>query len=362
MKLRDVAKILPALWKNRITLHLEGPPGCGKTDWARNQAPKIIAASTGAKEFGFKEVHLTSYEAPDVRGFLMPVTNSDGELVGKFTRPTMAPDKDAPEEGVILCDEYSQSEHDIQKATAPALLDGKMGDYQLPPGWQIMTAGNRMTDRAGVVKTLSHIENRRCVVSVEVDTKDWAVDYAQPHGIHPLLIAGAMFLPSVLTEPQPREGGPYCTLRSYTRLCKFAQDYVGAPELIGGALKEDALVMEVASGMIGASAAARMLGFLSIAGEVPTYAQVIKAPDICAKIPAGRLDVLYATTQMVLSNAKAEHANELFTFSTHLPKEFQPGMLADLIVKIGPKLVTNPLFAGWIAQPGNAALVQAARG
>src|ERR1017187_9537942 len=161
MRILDLIKVAPDMYKAGGTVHLVGPPGGGKTSVIGNEIRAILSAQYG-EEFGFHISIAPTLDAPDYKGFLIPSKDADGTATSFFTRSPELPSKKylaAHPRGIYLVDELSSAEMLTQKALAPVLLEKRFGNECLPDGWQVWAASNRMSDRAGVVRQPSHVRN-----------------------------------------------------------------------------------------------------------------------------------------------------------------------------------------------------------
>src|ERR1700754_676626 len=170
----QIPRLIGAFYGSGRTVYLRGQPGCGKTDLVHDGARQITAAyremNVENPELAVYELHLASMSEVDIRGYLIP--NDNGEAT--FTRPVFANFVAKHPRGILFLDEFAQAPHEVQKAVAPLLLNGTIGEYKLPPEWMVVAAGNREDDNAGVNNMLSHVIKRISIVDVEPpEVDDW---------------------------------------------------------------------------------------------------------------------------------------------------------------------------------------------
>ena len=87
--------------------------------------------------------------------------------------------------------------------TYDEVLDRKLGDYELPPGWAMVAAGNRSTDRAIVNAMSTALKNRFTHLNYEVNNEDWC-EWALTHNIAIEVLGFIRFRPMLLNEFEQR--------------------------------------------------------------------------------------------------------------------------------------------------------------
>jgi hypothetical protein len=363
MRVLDLVKLAPALYESGDTIHLIGPPGCGKSAVIQHEITEILSQKYGEK-FGFHDSLAPTLDAPDYKGFLLPIKNPDGTAGSAFTRSPELPSREyleAHPRGIYLVDELSSAEMLTQKALAPVLLSKRFGNETLPAGWQVWAASNRMSDRAGVVRQPSHVRNRVREIPLENDALSWAV-WAEKVGIHPLIIAWAKSHPTIaFVNEVPATDKPFSTARSIARAANLlqvglARDSDG--KLIDMELPNDELTMMGVMGDIGEGAAADMFGFLKVYDKLPTLDE-IEADPKKAKCPSD-LSAGWAAGQMCIHYAKPTNIDKLWQYTERLPREVQVSMAKSLLERSGSVLLNSPSLVKWIH--ANKALITSSTG
>jgi hypothetical protein len=322
------------------TLFISGP-GLGKSSIVQ-QATEELSVELG-RPVGCKPFFLTTVEPPDVRGFGLPDKDSEGNRIMTFTLPPWAVRKGEPEVGILFLDELGQASHDVQKPAAELLLNRRVGSYSLPPGWIVVAASNRESDRSGVQRELAFITNRRMVIKIEPNLDAW-VHWAETKDIHPLAIAFARTKPGIVfADTIPEKPGPFCTPRSLVMLSQL----IG--ELDMGTFTE------AACGLIGEGAAGEFVAFLRVAEQLPKFEDIVANPSGC-EVPK-RADASYAAMQMIAHRVDDKSAKAAFTYLKRMGKEFQVAGLRGTFHRC-PQMVRTPDFAAWLRD--NKELVMAA--
>lgn len=357
MRIMDLAKVVVPLYESGTALHLIGPPGIGKSDVARHTLTAVLAAHFN-EPFGFHDVLLPTVDAPDVRGFLVPTKLADGTPSSFYTRSGIMPSKEYLKEyprGIMFLDERNSADMLTQKATAPVILEKRFGDERLPEGWWIVSASNRVSDRAGASKALSMMTNRERAIEIQSDVQSWSI-WAEEKGIHPMLVAFAKARPGVVfPDSVPKEDGPFCTARSFTSAARLLAlvagvDANGNPNM---QINCDSLTSQLVQGDIGEAATAELMAHIKLGDQLPTIEEIESDPTN-AKCPTA-LSAAYAAAQMCLHFAKAGNIDKIWTYAQRLPREIQVSTAQSMVSRGGGILLNSPAMTAWIGK--NQALI-----
>lgn len=338
-------------------MHLIGPPGCGKTTIAVHDFPRMLSEHYGEK-FGVWEEVVTTLDAPDVRGFLVPSKDAEGRGISYFTRPGILPSDEylkAHPRGIYVLDERSQGQLLTQTSLGPVVLDKKFGtEHRLPPGWRVVSTSNRLSDKSAVIRPPMHLINREVTIEVGFDI-DSSAHWWEARGMHPMGVAFAKAHPGIFVSEVPAEPKPYCTPRSYTMGWDYLKHVAGTDENGHPNMKivTDHISQEFVSGYIGEGAATEQFAFLKVADDLPTIEEILKDPKK-AKAP-DRLDAAYAGVQLCLHHADAKNVDIIWEWTERLPLELQTSAAKSMLEKSGGKLLNSPNLGKWIAK--NRALV-----
>lgn len=320
----------------RFSVELEAGPGIGKSEGTAQLRERIMKRMS-LEGFGFKPFFLSTLEQPDVRGFGLPTKDTDGSPIMTFTKAPWMPRVGDPTHGIIFLDEFRQAAHDVQKPAAELLLNGRVGDSQLPITWMVVAASNREKDRSGVQRELAFISNRRMLISIEPNLDAWVQWAEQPkNDIHWAAVAYAKHSPGdVFRDTVPEQSGPFCTPRSL----------VQASYLIGHL--QDKLLTEAVIGLLGKGVGSKFVAFLRVAESLPSYEEIVKAPMKAPVPDADRPDAQFATMQMIAHRATADTAAPAFDYLQRMPREFQVAGLQSVLRKT-PEVVQSKTFTAWL--------------
>jgi len=171
-------------YETKTPIFIWGGTGIGKSDTIKQTARELAEKekldftenTQDSKAFGFLDIRISQLEPSDLRG--LPVQDLKSGTT-KWLIPSWLP-QDEKSKGLIFFDELNLSPPSIQAVAYQLILDRRIGDYELPKGWVIVSAGNRIEDKCSVFEMSSALCNRFLHAtlrspSVEDWTK-WAVE------------------------------------------------------------------------------------------------------------------------------------------------------------------------------------------
>lgn len=312
-----------------IPVFIHGSPGIGKS---------YIVADI-AKKYGLElvDVRLSQMDPVDLRG--VPAIRDEQTV---WMSPVFFP-KDRDSRGILFLDELNSAPPSVQAAIYQLVLNRKMGEYELPKGWRIICAGNRISDRGVVFRLPTPLANRMVHLSIEARFEDFKL-FAIRQGIHPFVIGFLGFRPDLLTsEPISEDDSnpAFATPRSYHMLSDVLK-----------ASKDAALNPSIVYGLIGYGAGIEFLTYVKVYEKLPDVQAIYRGeyPPVDKSEPA----MLYAlvSAMVELYRGSEEAAGHLFAFAQLLPVEFGVMLIKDAIVK-DPSIAESADFDSWIARYGD---------
>jgi len=185
-----------------------GPPGTGKSSLVQQFAAEVGLPCVSL---------LGSQLAPeDLIGVPQIV---DGK--SRFCPPSLIA-RDEPY--CLFLDELNACSHEVQKSFYSLIHERRVGDYVLPAGSIVIGAGNRAQDSAIVKPMSSALMNRMVHVHLQVSSQDWLA-WAEPSGLHPLVLDYVRLRPDHLWTQPPKHEEPFSTPRSWHMLSDALQEY-----------------------------------------------------------------------------------------------------------------------------------------
>src|SRR3954453_15235575 len=115
--------------RHRATM-LWGPRGVGKSS--------IVRQVAGHFDVPLVDLRLTTIEPVDIRGAIY----ADDVLAKTvWLPPEFLPSPDQ-HDGILFLDELTAADQRLQISAYSLILDRRVGNYELPDGWQVIAAGN----------------------------------------------------------------------------------------------------------------------------------------------------------------------------------------------------------------------------
>lgn len=337
-----IVDLVPAFYHSKRVPLFRGRPGIAKTAMVR-EAAAFIARKLG-EYVAVRELHLASLSEVDVRGYLVPYTAADGTQHSRFTKPEFWSTVEQHPRGILFLDEFPQATHEVQKAVAPLILEGRIGEYILPPGWSVMLAGNGLEDNAGANTLLSHIVNRVTLIDVTAPAvDDWVVWATNSQELPPELIAFAKIRPEAVFDTKIPEvaDAAYCTPRSLHALGKIALHYPGGIRQ----MVDETAGLAIMQGAIGVGAAGELAALIRTAINLPTFEEVCAAPG---KTPVpSKPDETYAMVMLCAVRASMETIDPVMEYLMRFKPNFAVTGIISL-VKRNRSFAQSKLMHKWI--------------
>ena len=319
---------IETLLESNTPLFIHGSPGIGKSyivaDVAQKNALELI------------DIRLSQMDPVDLRG--VPSIKDDQTV---WMPPVFFP-KDKDSKGILFLDELNSAPPSVQAAIYQLVLNRKMGEYELPPAWRIVCAGNRMSDRGVVFRLPSPLVNRMVHLHVEAHFDDFKL-FAIKEQLHYFVIGFLSFRPDLLSsEPVIDDdvNPAFATPRSY--------------HMLSNILKTTSQINQIAPliyGTIGYGCGIEFISYVKVYEQLPDVARIYEGEyPTLAHEPA----LLYALVSALVEYYKSDiisHKEHLFAFSELLPTEFGVMLIKDVIVK-DATLAEHSAFDVWLQKYG----------
>ena len=312
-----------------------GGPGIGKSE-----IPEQVAREMGVPLIDFRA---NLFDPVDVRG--IPYIKQLKETGKRFTSwavPDVFPIAERDGERGILCiDDLPIAPPATQNAFLQLLLNRRIGDYKLPDGWQIVCAGNRLTDSAAVYQMPSPVRNRLAHYELEPTLDDWCT-WAYQNNIEPDVISFIQYRPNLLSAFDADQYA-FPTPRAWSMVSR---------KIKRSNTDEERLFFGVSS-LVGDGPAGEFIAFREIANKLPDIDQLIKDPSLYKKDDNPAL--LYALSTAVATRAEDALMENIMKLNKKLPVEFQVILIKGCLAK-DRQLKSHNDVRKWIVDNANVVL------
>ena len=307
---------------------LWGGGGIGKSSIWKQVAEQL--------ELGRIDLRVNLLEPVDFRG--IPYVQNG---ISRWAPPEFFPrvERDGPR-GLLVLDELPNAPKATQAACYQLILDKRCGDYELPPGWIPVAAGNRMSDRGGTFEMPAPLKNRFAHYEVEPLIDDWVV-WARLNGIHAMIIAFLRFRPNLLYLFDP-DNIAFPTPRTWEMLSRRLQAAPAQTEYYA------------IQSLVGPGAAGEFLTFKKTFNSMPDLDNLIAYPNK-AHVPVDDPASMYAIATALAFRATKKNIDSVLIYATRMPPEFQVMLVKDAVTR-NKELASTREFAEWATKNANVIL------
>lgn len=310
---------------------LWGPPGIGKS--------QIIAQVATRHAAPMIDIRLSQMEPTDLRGIPFRIDNRV-----EWAVPSMLPDAERHGPyGILFLDEITSAPPSVSAAAYQLILDRRLGDYEVPPGWAIFAAGNRQGDRGVTYAMPAPLANRFSHFEVESNIDDW-VSWAYANNIDERLIGFLRFKPELLFDFNPAHNPvAFPSPRSWEFAHRTLQKFGDNPDLL----------LPTLQACVGPAAGLELHAFIENLDNMPDLDAILRGEPV----PVPReVDLQYAVASALVgrairakgtAEAKETHGH-ILDYANRFPlKEMGIMLVSDMHRAIGQSLFSVPQFANW---------------
>ena len=310
---------------------LWGPPGVGKS--------QMVAQIGAAHAVPVIDIRLSQMEPSDLRGIPFRV---DARV--EWAVPAILPDAERHgENGILFLDEITSAPPSVSAAAYQLILDRRLGEYRVPPGWAIFAAGNRQGDRGVTYAMPAPLANRFSHFEVETHLDDW-VAWAYANAIDERIIGFLRFRPELLFDFDPAHNPvAFPSPRSWEFAHRALQKFTGHPSLLQGTLQA----------CVGPAAGVELNAFVNSLDHMPDLDAIIAGSEVA--VPK-EIDLQYAVAAALVGRAiRARNAPDaatvignILTYARRFPqREMGVMLVSDLHRATGDLLFQVPEFTDW---------------
>ena len=230
-----VQPIVERAMQAKRPIFLWGAPGIGKSELVEG----IVNNMPGDNLM--IDMRLALMEPTDLRGypFRNPETNQM-EWAPAADLPTME-QAELYDTIVLFLDELNSAPPSVQAAAYQLILNGRIGQYELPKNVRIVAARNPETDRGVTYRMPAPLANRFRHINMEVNFEDWSI-WATDNKVHQDVIGYLTYSKADLFDFDPKTSSQsFATPRSWNFVSEIlatagfetAPDYEQKVEIAG---------------------------------------------------------------------------------------------------------------------------------
>jgi len=281
--------------KKRRGLFIWGAPGIAKSS--------VVEQVCDELNFKLIDIRLTQMEPTDLRGIPVPFQSKagDGKAYVQWAVPDLLPKRDAGSRVCSLKDELSGHEYDgaiilldelpnaapsVQAGSYQLVLDGALGEYNVPDNVVVIAAGNRETDKGATFKMPTPLQNRFTHIEMRVDFEDFQT-YALGASFHSAVVGYLSAFKHELFQFEATSASRgFPTPRSWESVSDILRGDPNIPEMVQ---------MALIAGAVGDGIAVKFLEYRRNAANLPAASDVLEGKVTDLKKGAD-ISLMYALT------------------------------------------------------------------
>ncbi len=278
-------QVIRSAFDTKTPMFLWGTMGIGKSTLIREQSKKIAedlklefleGVTNGKDSFSLIDVRISQLEPADLRG--LPKMDNNETI---WCPPNWLP-KDKDSHGILFFDELNLAPPSIQASAYQLILDRRLGDYVLPDGWIVISAGNTSDDKANIFELSAPLSNRFIHAQLKVPNKEEWGNWALANGIDTSIVSFIDWKPSYLYKfDKKNKDKAFATPRTWEYVSRLTK---------GRNLKEEDKEILIASA-VGEGIAIEFMSFLKLQKKI-NLDQILNNPQSVEKIT--EIDLKYA--------------------------------------------------------------------
>lgn len=304
--LKQVAPLIPQLWKAGIVPFLHSSPAQGKSSLAKQLAEQY--------KLKVIDLRLTELDSTDLSG-LPYFNNGKAEFMPFNTFPLQ--DTPIPENytgWLILLDEFNSAPQAVQAAAYKLVLDRQVGQHKLHDKVAMIACGNLETDNAIVNPMSSALISRFAHFDINLNVDDW-LEWASKAGIDYRITSYLSYRKDNLYTFKPDATSPYASPRTWEMVSK----------VIKGNEEPSTLLV---SSLIGDGIANEFIQYTKLYLDLPTLQEILDNPTGVKM--SDDLSTQWATMSMVTYSITVDNHDKLSVFLRRFSSELQYCALREI--------------------------------
>lgn len=304
--LKQVAPLIPKLWKAGIVPFLHSSPAQGKSSLSKQLA----------EQFKLKviDLRLTELDSTDLSG-LPYFNNGKAEFMPFNTFPLQdTPVPEGYEGWLIILDEFNSANQAVMAAAYKLVLDRMVGQHTLHDKVAMIACGNLESDNAIVNPMSTALISRFAHFNIDINVDDW-LEWASKAGIDYRITSYINFKKSNLYTFKPDATEPYASPRTWQMVSKVIKD-------------SDEVSTLLVSSLIGDGVANEFVQYTKLYHKLPTIKDILDNPK-GIEIP-NDLATTWAVMSMVTHSITVDNQAKLTVFLRRLSSELQYCALREI--------------------------------
>jgi hypothetical protein len=356
MNLQEITDTVVEVWEMnpKLAVHLEGPPGCGKT---------YVSTITIPQRLGIHHEAICMFrpslrDPTDVGGLPMRSTittfNEDGSEnteavtdhlpIKAWVRLNEATRRHG--RGLLVIDELNQSTPMMFNALNGIILDHHAGEFVLDPRISKIATGNRQQDKAASNRMPGHTSGRMMILEVE-SSLDGFIEHCHKMGWPLWLQAFLKFRPVYVNAYDPnKRSNP--TERTWELLV------TSVPETMPKHRYRSA-----AMGLVGETATGELMSFKDMWYTLPDPHKVLADPDNHPVPATKNLSQLYAIATALSHIVDRNTMAAFVKYTERMPKDFFIMAMSDA-KRLHPEVTQTQAYRDWLLKHGSVLIGQGA--
>ena len=309
-----------------LTPYFTSSPGIGKSaicaDVAKRGKLKLI------------DLRLAQCTPEDLQGFPMREGNK-----AVFTPFSIFPLENDPipqgyDGWMLLLDELSSANKQVQAAAYKLILDRQVGSFNLHPNCAIVAAGNKITDKAVVTQMSTALQSRLIHYELSVSVDDW-IEWATKEDIDHRIIGYIHFSGKLMDFNPDHNDKTFACPRTWEFLNRLIKDKP-INNSIGSRI----------AGTIGSGISVEFITFAQEYSKLPKFIDIIEKPD-SVEVPK-EASTKYAIVTMLINKAESDNLSKLLIYLKKFPIEMQIIFCRAIIIKAPELRNTNKQFSAYL--------------
>lgn len=320
MRISEAKKCIKELYLHtESVVALLSERGVGKTSAYRQCTEEL--------GIGYIGLYAAALEGPDFMG----LPDKDREKgITRYLAPQFLPTLEAvaeglyPERGILVIEEINRVPSDTTSVLYPLLLERRINQHFLAPGWRIGVTMNPDSMNYTVNSLDDAMLDRFIVLEITADLDDY-IDYSLKHQPNDAVLSFLNACPDMLlvvkSSADNTSQSKTPTPRGWTKI----------QEIMNGCKLEAPLLRELVSGVVGPEVTASFFGFLKNRDfKIPSAARLLNCYEdveqaVLEVLAQNRLDIISLLIKRVILTFERDttHLRNLNTFAEALPDELK---------------------------------------